>query len=416
MIVWNTMVHDARVTKEAQTLARAGHNVCVYCLADSKRNATHETMEPGFVIRRVNRTPVRAFRTALPDEDAQKVPNSETVPALQMLVRPLLSLISLAVRLCNFVLVHLALLVLIVKSRPEMVHAHDVNTLPTGWLAARLSGAGLIYDAHEISGDREGYRKLRRAVFVVEKLLMPGAVAVITTTDMRAKYFARTYGRARPLVLQNRPRRAQHQHKDKTLLRLRFGITEDRPIILYQGGLQPGRGLEMLVRVAAQIEDAAFVLVGNGQSSGALSDMVVEMGLQERVFVLPAVPLDELPAITASADIGVQPIENTCLNHYTTDSNKLFEYLHAGLPVVASALPEVAKVIVPYGCGLIFKPGDSQALRAALETMVQDTAMRAECAENAEHAAAAYCWENQEQVLLKIYSPKAGNAAPSHEQ
>ena len=96
-----------------------------------------------------------------------------------------------------------------VASRPDVVHAHDVNTLPTAWAAARRAGARLVYDAHEISTDREGYRELRGVIAWAEKRLMPRADATITTTEMRAKFFARAYGVPRPLVLQNRPRFAE---------------------------------------------------------------------------------------------------------------------------------------------------------------------------------------------------------------
>src|SRR5690606_21585927 len=134
---------------------------------------------------------------------------------------------------------------------------HDVNVLPTAWLAAKLAGAKLIYDAHEISSGREGYRKIGRLVAWIEKKIMPRAAGSITTTDARAKFFARAYKMPRPLVLQNRPRLVSVKGNDR--LRKTLGLAEDYPIVIYQGGQQPGRGLERLVRCAADVPNTYFV-------------------------------------------------------------------------------------------------------------------------------------------------------------
>ena len=119
--------------------------------------------------------------------------------------------------------------------------------------------------------------------------------------------------------------------------------------------------------------------------------------------------LSELPYYTASADIGVQPIENTCLNHFTTDSNKLFEYVVAGLPVVASGLPEIGKVVRKHDLGLLTVPGDTASLVGALQTLVSDSTLRARFAENARIAARQLNWEEQEEALVKLYERVLAN-------
>src|SRR5690606_27547898 len=136
---------------------------------------------------------------------------------------------------------------------PDVVHAHDVNTLPTAWLAAALSGARLVYDAHEISTDREGYRPVRNLVAGIEKRLMPRADAAITTTTLRAKFFARAYGVPRPLVLANMPRLAEIPRSSRIRDALR--LNREWPIVLYQGGIQQGRGLERLAQAAEHVPD-----------------------------------------------------------------------------------------------------------------------------------------------------------------
>ena len=127
------------------------------------------------------------------------------------------------------------------------------------------------------------------------------------------------------------------------------------------------------------------------------------MKIEERVRFIPTVPLSELLHYTASADIGVQPIENTCLNHFSTDSNKLFEYVQAGLPVIASDLPEIRRVVNEHELGVLVPAGDSPALAAAINELVRDPAKRAKFSDNAKRAAEALSWEAQEHELGSLY-------------
>jgi glycosyltransferase involved in cell wall biosynthesis len=235
----------------------------------------------------------------------------------------------------------------------------------------------------------------------VEKRLMPRAAGTITTTDTRAKFFARAYGIPRPLVLQNRPRLTVVEHSQ--MIREELQLDKPWPIILYQGGLQQGRGLERLVDVAPQVKNAYFVFIGGGRLENGLKDRARSLQLESRVHFIPTVALQELPYYTASADIGVQPIENTCLNHFSTDSNKLFEYVVAGLPVVASSLPEIRTVVRKHDLGLLVQPGNTGELAAALHKLVADSALREHYHSNASRAAKQLNWEEQEHGLVELY-------------
>ena len=146
-----------------------------------------------------------------------------------------------------------------------------------------------------------------------------------------------------------------------------------------------------------------LVFIGGGRLLGALAAMVAERGLGHAVHFIPTLPLAELLAWTASADIGAQPIRNTCLNHLSTDSNKLFEYAMAGLPVVASDFPEIRRVVKAHDFGLLFDPETPGALAAALGRLVADEALRARLAANARASARALSWEAQEGALVGLY-------------
>ncbi len=391
MIVWNEFTNDARVLKEAQTLSSAGHHVTVHALHTPSVTQLRETLQGGIDILRVPRSPFWKYRKSTAPGKAGAVAK----PATR------LGSFRFFLRIVARLWTHFYLLLSMLRAKPEVIHAHDVNTLVTGWVAAKIAKARLVYDAHEISTSREGYAGLRKIVGVIERVLMPQADGTLTTTDARAKFFARAYHIPRPVVLQNRPR--QQPIVQSNRIREELGLDRPWPIVLYQGGIQQGRGLERLARLAKDVPDAYFVFIGGGRLDGVLRAIVQEAGVADRVHFISTVTLAELPAYTASADIGVQPIENTCFNHFTTDSNKLFEYVQAGLPVVASDLPEIRRVVQEHDLGVLVKPGDSTALAAAIGTLVVDKALRLHYTEHARKASSRLSWESQEHKLVDLY-------------
>ncbi|MBC3482390.1 glycosyltransferase family 4 protein [Pseudomonas sp. P1B16] len=395
MIVWNEFLNDARVMKEAQTLQRAGYQVRVFALHTPGVTQQQAVLDDGIEVVRVARSPLWKLRK----KNLQPAVKAGGESQQSAPVKPSLKLLVL--RAVSRGWTHLALLFKMLEYRATVVHSHDVNTLPTAWLAAKLSRARLVYDAHEISTSREGYKSLRKVVGFVEKQLMPSANGTITTTDARAKYFARAYGVERPLVLQNRPRLIESPPSNR--IREELGLVEPWPIVLYQGGLQQGRGLEKLVRTAQHVPDCYFVLIGGGRLTQPLTQLAQELNLQHKVHFIPTVALAELPSYTASADVGVQPIENTCLNHYTTDSNKLFEYVIAGLPVIATDFPEIRRIVRSNDIGLLVPANNEQALSRTIIQLLEDPALRARFASNARKTAQNLNWESQEKCLVDLY-------------
>lgn len=393
MIVWNDFCNDARVLKEAESLAAAGYDVTVNALHVPGRTMLEESLSEGIWVRRVSTSVLYSLLGVFsPTSKSSKPSKGGTLGAVWKIMGRGWG---------HFLLLRNTLL-----QRPQVIHAHDVNTLPTAWLAARLCRARLVYDAHEISTSREGYSSFKKIVAWVERNLMPRADATITTTTLRAKFFARAYGIARPLVLQNRPRLQRVQRTQR--IREELALPESWPVILYQGGLQPGRGLEELVRLAGEVPNAYFVFIGGGSLSEALRALAAELGLNDRVHFIPTVPLADLPSYTASADIGVQPIENTCLNHYTTDSNKLFEYVQAGLPIVTSDLPEIRRVVSTWQLGVLVAPSDWVAMGQALRSLIADATARQTYSKNCQAAAADLSWEAQEDEILALYDRVVG--------
>ena len=375
MMVWNEFINDARVLKEANTLQSNRYRVTVNALKLKNETPESEEVCSAIKVKRISGKKPRAG-------NHRKSQLSALIKASSQMFSMIIMMVSVA------------------RSKPDIIHAHDIEVLPAAWFASKLSGALLVYDAHEISTSREGFQSLRKWIGWIEKKLMPRADATITTTEMRAKYFSRAYGIPRPTVLQNRP--SYYETRPSTRIRDELSLSQAWPIVLYQGGLQAGRGLEMFVRAAQGIENVYFVLIGSGRLEDDLKQLVSELGVSHKVKFLSMVALSELPDYTASADIGVQPLQNTCLNHYSTDSNKLFEYVLAGLPVIATNFPEIAKIVNQYEVGLLIDES-LEGLILAIKRLIDEPELRDKFAMNALKARRNLCWESQEAYLLELY-------------
>ncbi|WP_228445458.1 glycosyltransferase [Thalassotalea sp. HSM 43] len=384
MIVWNPFTNDARVLKEAETLVTNGYQVTVFALFKAGVNVEHDVLPSGVIVRRIDG--MGLFRRK----------NKGHAQSLSM--KPLAQLSRLAKRVGTI----FSMIAAVSRSKPDIIHAHDVNVLVTAYVASKMCAAKLVYDAHEISTDREGYRPFRKVVGCIEKTLTPKVAAMITTTDVRAKFFRLAYKVPRPTVLQNRPTKSFAEPQQSNHIRDTLNLQQSWPIALYQGMLQPGRGLERLVQVAQHIDEVYFVFIGGGRIEDKLKQLVANLGISDRVHFIATVPLADLPLYTASATFGVQPIENTCLNHYSTDSNKLFEYILAGLPVISTGFPEIRKVIEQYQLGLAIKD-NPQDLQQAIVQFRDNPELLQHYAANTHAAVEQLCWEEQEHKLLELY-------------
>ena len=414
MFVQNTMVHDARVRKEARTLTEAGYGVTVVCLLDPARTPREEIVH-GFRILRISPDIIsRARRPAGPLAEftlsaANGLGADSGRPALHR--RGALARADRVARLARYPLRRaLAFLRFVragVHARADVYHAHDLNTLLIAWTASRLRRKPLVYDSHEIETDRAGL-KMRWWACFLERALIGRADRVICTNQTRADYTQRRYGIVPPTILRNLP--AYVEPPPSKLMHERLGLPPDTRIVLYQGGVQRERGLEELLAAAPDIRGGVIVILGSGRLKPFLQQRVRELGLESRVLFHEAVPVEELPAWTAGAYLGLQVLQNTCFNHYSSLSNKLLEYLMAGVPVIANDLPEMRRVIEDTGAGLIIVASDPHKIAEAVNLLLGDERLRQEMSEKAVRARCRYCWEVEEHVLVDLY---AGLLAPS---
>jgi glycosyltransferase involved in cell wall biosynthesis len=255
--------------------------------------------------------------------------------------------------------------------RFDVVHANDLDTLPAGLALARRSRARLVYDAHELYTEFEAPapRLARRLVLALEGRLARRADAVVTVSDGVADELrARLRLRDRPLVVLNAPHRAE----------LAAPGPRNGPVrAIYQGGLGPGRGLDDLL-AAAGARDVSLSLRIRMADPNALRRLLDERGLGERVRVLDPVPPTAVLDALREFDVGLIFDRPQSRNSDLSVPNKFFEYLMAGLAVVAPRLETIGPLVDGEGVGLTYDPRERDGLAAALERLAADRGALAE--------------------------------------
>ena len=283
--------------------------------------------------------------------------------------------------------------------------ASDLYTLPALAAASSKHGGRLVFDSRELYAhlDSTAGRPWVRGVWTtIERRYIRRADAVLTVNRSIADRLATAYGIEPPLVLHNVPARASVSRSNR--LREELGLPENRRIVLYQGGLREGRGLPQLIKAVAQVPDAQLVVIGDGPFEAKAKHLAAPLGGRARF--LPFTPPDALPYYTASADLGAMLTEPLTESLRLALPNKLFEYLMAGIPVLAGRTPEVQHVVETFDIGMVVDPDDHQQLATSLQRALFNETDRARWRSNAPKALHAYAWERDakrfQQLILDL--------------
>lgn len=278
------------------------------------------------------------------------------------------------------------------RVRPAVIVAHSLMALAPAIAAGDAVSAPVLYDAHELETEKNGVVGLRQAFDRrLEAALIRRVAGVVCVSDSIADWYANRYRIARPVVVRNVPdpsvqRAAATPHP----LRQRLGLGPDAQIFLYQGGFFAGRRLEQFVRVfAAERGFRHLVLMGYGELGPELERAAAT---HSNIHVVPAVPPAEVLAHSADADVGLVGVDDACLSYRYSLPNKLFEFLGAGLPVIAPKFPEMERVIAAHGCGVTVGPSDAD-WRDAIAAVPRD--WRAQLAAATAAAAASITWAEE---------------------
>ncbi|MCX6361563.1 MAG: glycosyltransferase [Armatimonadetes bacterium] len=297
-----------------------------------------------------------------------------------------------------------------VQLRPSIVHAHDLNALPIGLSVARLARCPLVYDAHELWSDPAGDLFRSRAVRLVAKALEGPLVRqadhTVTVCKSIADVMQHDLGIAQPSVIRNIPRFDPDLSAPlRGPLRTALGLAANVPILLYQGVVSRGNGVEHLVAAMPALArfGAVLVLLGDGPDTDGIAIAANRLGVGASVMTHPYVSPEQLPMWTRDATIGLSFPQVICNSYRLSLPNKLFEYIHAGVPIVSADLPEARSLLQRYGVGVLVAPGDQVGLERALAGLLTDKVAYARYSEACNVAAHELTWTREESLLKAIY-------------
>lgn len=251
--------------------------------------------------------------------------------------------------------------------RVEIIHANDFDTLPAAWLLARSPRAWLVYDAHELYSAFEPNPPwlYRRVADALEGALARRADAVVTVSEPIARELERRLRLKRaPIVVLNVPEVDEREPlpgDDAGPLRA-----------IYQGSFGTGRPVEELLEAVRRAPSVHLTIRAVRIEPRTLRTAVAERGLAERVNIAEPLPPDRVGDGLRGFDVGLIFDRPVTRNGELSLPNKLFEYLMAGLAVVAPSLPALAPILERHGVGLTFEPGPPDRLAATLEQLAQD--------------------------------------------
>lgn len=289
---------------------------------------------------------------------------------------------------------------LLFTRKPALFISNDLDTLPANFLASRIRSVPLIYDSHELFTQVPEliHRKRTQGIWKrIEALIVPKVKYAITVSYPIAEIYRRLY-KTRFKVVRNVPER--RTAVSSPWLRKEY---KGKSIIIYQGALNLGRGLELMIQAMQYVENAVFVVAGNGDIEHELKQLTVEKGLSEQVIFKGRLLPDELAALTMSADMGISLEEDLGLNYRYALPNKLFDYIQCRIPVLCSALPEMSRIVETYGIGIATREKNPKKLAGIMKYMLEERSSGA-WLDALDRAAEELCWENESQVYLDLLS------------
>ena len=379
MVVQGEATTDSRVRKEARSLANHGYSVLVLCLLISPTDAPQMQTLDGFQVQRV-------------------------VSTIGQKRKP-----STWLRLLRLIVAVPRLVIAIRRANARAYHGHDVHGLFLLALAG-IVRRPIIYDAHELFFERlsRGIRARIRPLFGVlrgfEHHLARRSRRVITVSDSFAKHLSQGMDIEYPLVLTNAVDLRYLQKSTHTLPK------QTQNLVVHSGNLIDGRNLQNLVRAIALLpRDVGLVLLGEGYLQQPLLELARELNVENRVRILPPVPVNEVSNTIASASVAAVLISTDVLSYKWSLPNKFFEAVAAGLPILAGQGVDIGQQMAQHDLGITCHPEEPQSIADGIAHLLEDQNQKYYRRQLIQ-AQAELNWEVEEQKLFSLYDAILGKS------
>lgn len=381
MVVTSNVVGDSRVLKTAQTARKMGYQVTLYGLHSDEAYTPKKIYGHPFEV------------ILFPAPKAEERRRLKRVAREKQLIERFVQSLEKE----------------FAKNPPDILHTHDMRGIAIGGALCQSKDKKYtfkwIHDIHEyVDGLTILHKDTQKFYQKVEQDFIKKPDELLSPSPALNSILAKKYKLPKkPNLVLNTPRITDFD-KHKEDLRSNLKLPSDALLIVYSGTVKPARGLDVAVEALSLLPDAHLAIVSTPSTHlEALQEKAKELGVADRLHFHPYVPVEAVSSFLHSADIGIFPVQNY-LNADIALPTKLFEYLHAGLPVVSSNTRAMQEFIKHYECGFSFEFGNVEdfvlAINRAAERLGSDKKWR----KSIQALSKTYCWEEQEKVLEKVYS------------
>ncbi|WP_152287863.1 glycosyltransferase [Flavicella marina] len=283
--------------------------------------------------------------------------------------------------------------------KKDILHSNDLDTLLPNYLIAKLLKKPLVYDSHELFTevpelvDRP---KVQQIWSEIEKKIVPRLKNCITVCDSIASFYEKKYN-VPFQVVKNVP-------KTTEIVTREFIIdTENKYLLLYQGAVNKGRGIELMLESMKLLKEHILVIIGNGDLFDELKFLAKNEALKEKVHFLGSIVPEELKTLTPLATIGLSLEEDLGLNYRYALPNKLFDYIQAEVPCLVSDLPEMKKIVLDNKIGEVLKKRTPLDLANQIEDICKNKSKYNSFKKHLQLAKQDFNWEMESEKLIYLY-------------
>lgn len=287
-------------------------------------------------------------------------------------------------------------------AKADVFLSNDLDTLPANFLASKIRNKKLVYDSHEYFTEVPelvNRPKIKRIWEKIEKRIFPKIKNSYTVCNSIADVYNKKYA-VNMKVVRNIPECELLMNDYKIQLPK---TVDNKKIILYQGAVNTGRGIEQVIEAMQYVEGAVFLIIGDGDIKNEAEQLVKELKLKNKVHFTGKLPFNRLYFYTKKAYIGISLEQNIGLNYYYALPNKLFDYIRAKLPVLASRLPEIENIVKTYDIACFIENHNPKHIAEKINYMLNSPKKYQTWKENLKKASAELCWENEEKVLREMF-------------
>jgi len=279
-------------------------------------------------------------------------------------------------------------------AKADIFLSNDLDTLPANYLASKIRRKKLVYDSHELFTEvpeLQGRPRIKAFWERIEKRILPNIKYSYTVCESIAAYYNQKYGIDMKLV-RNLPTKKEIQ----------IPFHERGNVFIYQGVLNKGRGLEMLIESMVHLKEYQLIIAGSGDIEDKLKHIAAEHKADNVVFA-GRIPPDVLHALTCKAILGFSLEEDMGLNYRYALPNKIFDYIQAGVPVFVSNLPEMRAIVEAYEVGRFFQKKAAMQLAQEIMDITGNKTLLLEYHLNCQKAACVLNWETESVRLMELF-------------